>query len=148
MLSEGDRTAARQTSQPRRFVILLFLRRSAFRDLQSPPACHLLRRSRHDNLEHAVVERRFRLISDCALRNRDKATEAPIAPLRAVHASPLGFLLLTTLAGDRDAIVGHIDADIVSFQARQVGSYDELVVPLLHFDVGRPHLDDRTKTRR
>src|SRR5262249_52861186 len=89
---------------------VLFLRLS---DLQRTSARDLLGRRGHRDLEHAVVERRLRLIRDGPFGQRNRAVEAPVAALRSVHAAALGFVLLVTLARNRDGVLRHLHGNIV-----------------------------------
>src|SRR6267142_5732760 len=65
--------------------------RLALVDLEPTAAPHFGRRRRHPDLEHAVTERRDRVVCDHPFRQRDRAMEFPVRDLAddEIAAPPL-----------------------------------------------------------
>src|SRR5215212_2585017 len=90
------------------------------------------RRFRDGNGEHAVLERRLRLLLVDFEGQRDTALEAAVVVLAEAPALvlALGFLL----AADREDVVVHEDLDVLLVDARELRRDADLVVGRIHLE--------------
>src|SRR5690606_34763459 len=95
---------------------------------------------RHFDLQYAVPHLSLGFLGFGAVGKRDGAVEAAGAALdQAIALLVAAFLaLLLALAGDRQADIAHIDADVFLADSREVGAHDEHVAALADVDLRFP----------